>query len=198
MVEGPRGVSILQNSSKKFFRLIFTVETELEIFTADSFSLLLLFLLPDNSSFFCSLKVILIETCSRTSIVAKLRPRNGLGWNGLGQNGFSYVKKAMPTSLPPGNPLLLHMLTKWLRRESEGKEEIQKMSILLMFPPGEGRSHLLWWAWRRWSCPERNKVSWVLDLLILRTVPQERDLKSEVKDRRLWFQYHKNRWDHWH
>ena len=97
MVEGPRGVSILQNSSKKFFRLIFTVETELEIFTADSFSLLLLFLLPDNSSFFCSLKVILIETCSRTSIVAKLRPRNGLG-----QNGFSYVKKVIPGSLSPG------------------------------------------------------------------------------------------------
>ena len=37
--------------------------------------------------------------------------------------------------LPPGNPLLLpHLLTKWLRHESEGNEEIQKTSILVEVP----------------------------------------------------------------
>ena len=62
--------------------------------------------------------------------MARLRSRNGLG-----QNGFSFVKKAMPIFLPPGNPLLLpHLLTKWLRHESEGKEEIQKTSVLVDVP----------------------------------------------------------------
>ena len=47
----------------------------------------------------------------------------------------SHVKKAMPTSLSPGNPLLLpHLLTKWLRHESEGKDEIQKTGILVDVP----------------------------------------------------------------
>ena len=53
--------------------------------------------------------------------------------NGLGQNGFSYVKKSMPASLSPGNPLP-YLLTKWLRRECEGKQEIQKTGILVDVP----------------------------------------------------------------
>ena len=42
---------------------------------------------------------LITETCSRASIVARLRSQNGLG-----QNGFSSVKKAMPCSLLLGTP----------------------------------------------------------------------------------------------
>ena len=52
-------------------RLIFTIEIELGVFT-DLLSLLLLLLLPDNSLFFCSLKIVITETCSRASILARL------------------------------------------------------------------------------------------------------------------------------
>ena len=47
----------------------------------------------------------------------------------------SLLSRAMPIFNPPGNPLLLpHLLTKWRRHESEGKEEIQKTSILIDVP----------------------------------------------------------------
>ena len=52
-------------------------------------SLLLFLLLPDNSGlFFYSFKIIISGTFQRVSIVAKLRSQNGIG-----QNGFSNVKK---------------------------------------------------------------------------------------------------------
>ena len=65
---------ILQNSSRKCFRLIFIFETEPEIFTTDLLSLLLVLLLPANRLFFCFLKFIITETCSKRSLSLALRP----------------------------------------------------------------------------------------------------------------------------
>ena len=45
-------------------------------------------------SAFPPLRSLITETCSRASIVARL-----ISQNGLGQNGFSYIKKAIPGSL---------------------------------------------------------------------------------------------------
>ncbi|CAI9172839.1 unnamed protein product [Rangifer tarandus platyrhynchus] len=45
------------------------------------------------------LKALIPGTCSRVSIVARLRSQNGLS-----QNELSYVKKAMPGSLSPRSP----------------------------------------------------------------------------------------------
>ena len=59
---GAKEVWILQNSSRKCFRLIFTFETEPEIFTTDLLSLLLLLLLPANRLFFCFLNFIIAES----------------------------------------------------------------------------------------------------------------------------------------
>ena len=49
-------------------------------------------------AFLYSLKII-TETCSKASTVARLRSQNGLG-----QNVFSYVKKAVPGSFPLETP----------------------------------------------------------------------------------------------
>ena len=49
--------------------------------------------------FFVPFRSIITKIYSRASIVAKLRSQNGLE-----QNGFSYVKKAIPGSLSPGTP----------------------------------------------------------------------------------------------
>ena len=59
---GAKEVWILQNSSRKCFRLISAFETEPEIFTTDLLSLLLLLLLPANRLFFCFLKFIITES----------------------------------------------------------------------------------------------------------------------------------------
>ena len=48
---------------------------------------------------FVPLRSLVTETWSRASIMGRLRSQNGLG-----QNGFSYVKKAMPDVLSPGLP----------------------------------------------------------------------------------------------
>ena len=65
------------------FRLIFTTETELRVFTTDILSLLFLLLLHDNSCLFLHsfvlLRSLITETCPRTSIVGRLRSQNGLG-----------------------------------------------------------------------------------------------------------------------
>ena len=65
------------------FRLIFTIETELGVFTAVIYSLLLLLLLPDSSCLFLPsfvpLRSLITETCSSSSTVAKIRSQNGLG-----------------------------------------------------------------------------------------------------------------------
>ena len=47
-----QGGRALNSAAQDSFRLIFTVETELGVFTTDLLSLLLLFLLPDNSCLF--------------------------------------------------------------------------------------------------------------------------------------------------
>ena len=47
------------------------------------------------------LRSLITESCSRSSIVARLRSQNDLV-----QNGFSYVKKAIPGSLSLGTPNL--------------------------------------------------------------------------------------------
>ena len=54
------GVYVLKNSSKMFFRLIFTIVTELKVFTTGLLSLLLLLLLPRSfvPKFSCCLKII--------------------------------------------------------------------------------------------------------------------------------------------
>ena len=66
-------------------------------------------------AFICSLKIIIIETCSRASILIRVRLQNVLG-----QNEFSHVKKAIPGSLSPGTsyPICLqsgcfHVRKKW-------------------------------------------------------------------------------------
>ena len=70
---------ILQLSS----RLIFTIETELGVFTTDILSLLLSLLLPGNSHLlsnsFVPLGSLLTETSSTANIVARLRLQNSLG-----------------------------------------------------------------------------------------------------------------------
>ena len=81
-------VMVEQNSSRKCFRLIFIIETELAVFMTD-LSLLLLLLLSDN--IFCSIKIIITDTCSRASIVARLRSQNPLSlkWLPLYQKAIS-------------------------------------------------------------------------------------------------------------
>ena len=95
------GISILQNGSRPCFRLVFTIKRELRVFVTDLIFLLLLFLLPVNSPLFMHsfvpLRPFITETCSRPSIMARLRPPRD--W---AQNSFPYVKKAMPGSLSPG------------------------------------------------------------------------------------------------
>ena len=58
-------------------------EIEMEVFTTDILSLLLLLLLPDNSHLFLHsfvpLRALIIETCSRTNIMARRSAQNGLG-----------------------------------------------------------------------------------------------------------------------
>ena len=150
------------------FRVVFTIEAELGVFTINFLFLLFSFLFSGDSLFFYSLKIIVTETCSRTSIV-----------DDLSKNGFSFVKKAMLFFFLQGIPFsCLICLPNGSGMSLRETKRFRKQVSWLKFP-GEGRSHSLWWAWKRWSCPERNKVSWVLDLLILRTVPQERDFKSE-------------------
>ena len=65
------------------FRLIFITETKLGVFTTGKLSLLLLLLLPANSCVFLHsfvpLRSLITETCSRASIVPRLRSQNGLG-----------------------------------------------------------------------------------------------------------------------
>ena len=89
------------------FGLIFTMGTELGVLPTDILFLLWLLFLPENSCLFLhfsvALRLLIIETCSRMSIVAKLRSQNGSD-----QKWFLYVKKAMPGSLSPG--ISLHYL----------------------------------------------------------------------------------------
>ena len=66
---------------------------------------LLQLFLPDSSLFFGSLKLIITETFSRTSTVARLRSQNALG-----QNGFSCVKKTIYGSFLLGPPTLSYSL----------------------------------------------------------------------------------------
>ena len=87
------------------FRLIFTIERELGVFTSDILSLLLLLLLPDDTGLFLhsfvTLRQLITETCSRVSIVARLRSQNGLGqkWLLLCQEShawFSFSGESLP------------------------------------------------------------------------------------------------------
>ena len=92
------------NSTKLYQKVLqanFPIETELWVFTIYLLPLLFLFLLPDDSLFFCSLKMVIAETCSRASIVARLRSQSGLGlkW-------FLFCQIATSGSLPPGPPTL--------------------------------------------------------------------------------------------
>ena len=67
---------------------IFTTETELGVFTTDLLSLLLVFLLPENS--FCFLKIIITDICSRSST-----------WPGL-YHKWLLCQKAVSSSFSPG------------------------------------------------------------------------------------------------
>ena len=73
------GISILQNGSRPCFRLVFAIKRELRVFVIDLIFLLLLFLLPVNNLLFMHsfvpLRPFITETCSRSSIMARLRPR---------------------------------------------------------------------------------------------------------------------------
>ena len=89
------------NSAKQ---LVSTTETKQGVFAKDLLSLLLLLLWPENL-FVVPLRSLLLkkkksslitETCSRASIVVRVRSKNGLV-----KNGFSYVKKAVPGSFSP-------------------------------------------------------------------------------------------------
>ena len=71
-------------------RLIFTIETELGVFTVDLLSLLLLLYLLITVCSFVLHKIIIIETCSKATIVTRLRLQNGLGQNNLSQEGHSW------------------------------------------------------------------------------------------------------------
>ena len=93
------------NSAKQ---LVFTPETEQGVFAKDLLSSLLSLLLllwPDDNLFVVPLRSLLLkkkkkslitETCSRASVVVRIRSQNGLV-----KNGISYVKKATPGSLSP-------------------------------------------------------------------------------------------------
>ena len=80
------------------------------VFTAGSlcccyFSCLTISFVP---AFYCSLKIIVTEICSRRLVVG-LRSQNGLDCQWL-----HFCQKAMPGSLSPGNPCLF-----WLQRDLE-------------------------------------------------------------------------------
>ena len=87
------------------FRLIFTVETELGVFTTDILSLLLLLVLPDNSPLFLHsfvpLRSLITETFPRASLVPRLRSQNGLGQKWLlfcqeSHAWFSFSRDPLP------------------------------------------------------------------------------------------------------
>ena len=73
------GVLHLGKQLRKRFRLLFTMETELGVFISNISPLLSLFLLPANSCLFLHsfvpLRSLITETCSRASIVTRLRPQ---------------------------------------------------------------------------------------------------------------------------
>ena len=88
-----------------FFRLIFTIVTELKVFTTGLLSLLLLLLLLNNSPLFLHSFVpssLITEASSRASIVAKLRPQKGLGpkWLLLCKAWFSFSGDTLQYLLP--------------------------------------------------------------------------------------------------
>ena len=105
------GFKFCKTAQESASGLIFTIETELGVFTIDLLSLLLFLLLPDNSGlFFYSFKIIISGTFQRVSIVAKLRSQNGIG-----QNGFSNVKKLclvlfLQVLQGPSYPICLYLL----------------------------------------------------------------------------------------
>ena len=98
----------------KPFRLIFTIETELGVFTTDILPLVLLLLLPDDSCLFLHsfvpLRSLITEICSKASIVARLRSPNGLGQKWLlfrqgSHDWFSFSRDPQPYLL--SGPLIL-------------------------------------------------------------------------------------------
>ena len=74
---------MLPNSSIMCLSIIFSIVSELGIFTADLLSLLLFILLPDNHHLFLlslfPLRLLITEMYLRTSTVAGIRSQNGLG-----------------------------------------------------------------------------------------------------------------------
>lgn len=93
---------MLQNSSRKCFRPIFAIETELRVPFQRQLTCCLCYsyfsCLITVSLFLCFLKII-TEACSRASIEDRLRSPNGLGlkWPLL-------CRKAVSGSFPPGIP----------------------------------------------------------------------------------------------
>ena len=69
------------------------------IFTTDALSLLLLLLLPNSHLFGDSLKIVITETCSRASIMARCTSLNGLGLRCL-----LLCQKALSSPFPLGPP----------------------------------------------------------------------------------------------
>ena len=90
------------------FKLIFTIEQNWEPLQLIILFFLLLLLLPYNCSLFLHsfipLRSLTTETCSSTSIAARLSHRMIQA-----QNSFTYVKKAMPGFLSPGTSYLIHL-----------------------------------------------------------------------------------------
>ena len=71
-------------------RLSLTIETELGVFTVYLLSLLLLLYLPITVCSLVPHKIIITETCSKATIVTRLRLQNGLGQNNLNQESHSW------------------------------------------------------------------------------------------------------------
>ena len=71
-------------------RISLTIETELGVFTIDLLSLLLLLHSLITICSFVPHKIITTETCSKATIVSRLRLQNGLGQNNLSQESHSW------------------------------------------------------------------------------------------------------------
>ena len=89
-------------------KLIFTIEQNWEPLQLIILFFLLLLLLPYNCSLFLHsfipLRLLTTETCSSTSIAARLSHTVIQA-----QSSFTYVKKAMPGFLSPGTPYLIRL-----------------------------------------------------------------------------------------
>lgn len=95
------------------FRLTFTIDSELRVFTTGVLSLLLLFLLPDNSRSFFPSRSLVSEACSRASAVSRLRSQNGSGQTWL---LFCQESPAWFSLWGTPHPVCLQSYYRWLEK----------------------------------------------------------------------------------